>query len=66
MLIILLVIPSGLGGLVLRLRDTWLSRVATARGMDVPGFTAPVASVDADVRGAVGSVPRQQTEVVGS
>jgi branched-chain amino acid transport system permease protein len=65
-LLILLVVPSGLGGLVLRLRDAWLSRVATARGMDVPGFTAPVASADADVRRAVESVPTQQTEVVGS
>ncbi|MGH9275916.1 MAG: branched-chain amino acid ABC transporter permease, partial [Acidimicrobiales bacterium] len=40
-LLILLVIPSGLGGLVIRLRDAWLGRVATARGLDVPGYTSP-------------------------
>jgi branched-chain amino acid transport system permease protein len=39
-LVILLIVPSGLGGLVIRLRDAWLGRLATARGMDVPGFTA--------------------------
>jgi branched-chain amino acid transport system permease protein len=39
-LAILLIVPSGLGGLVIRLRDAWLGRLATARGMDVPGFTA--------------------------
>ena len=40
-LFILLIVPSGLGGLVLRVRDAWLGRVAAARGLDVPGFTAP-------------------------
>jgi branched-chain amino acid transport system permease protein len=49
-LFILLVVPSGLGGLVLRLRDAWLTRLAAARGMDVPGFTmVPATSVHADV-----------------
>lgn len=40
-LFVLLIVPSGLGGLVLRLRDLWLGRVATRAGLDVPGFTAP-------------------------
>lgn len=39
-LFILLVLPSGLGGLVVRGRDAWLGRLATSRGLDVPGFTA--------------------------
>lgn len=41
-LFVLLVVPSGIGGLVVRLRDAWLGRVATAHGLDVPGFTASV------------------------
>ena len=44
-LCILLIVPSGLGGLVVRLRDAWLGRVATNRGLDVPGFTAPVTAL---------------------
>lgn len=61
-LFILLIVPSGLGGLVLRLRDAWLSRIATNRGLDVPGFTAPSAtSVNADVRPPV--EPRRPAEV---
>jgi len=40
-LFVLLIVPSGLGGLVLRLRDAWLGRVADRAGLDVPGFTAP-------------------------
>lgn len=41
-LFVLLVVPSGIGGLVVRLRDAWLGRVAAAAGLDVPGFTASV------------------------
>jgi branched-chain amino acid transport system permease protein len=40
-LAILLIVPSGLGGLVVRARDAWLGRVATSHGLDIPGFTAP-------------------------
>src|SRR3546814_4589028 len=40
-LAVLLIMPSGLGGLVLRLRDAWLSRLATNRNLDAPGFTPP-------------------------
>jgi len=40
-LFVLLIVPSGLGGLVLRLRDMWLGRVGTRARLDVPGFTAP-------------------------
>ena len=58
-LFILLIVPSGLGGLVLRLRDSWLGRLATARGLDVPGFTAPPpASVRTEPRMAVLSAQR--------
>lgn len=39
-LFVLLIVPSGLGGLVVRVRDAWLGRVANARGLDVPGFTS--------------------------
>ena len=35
----LLVTPSGFGGLVLRARDAWLQKVAAERGIDAPGFT---------------------------
>jgi len=45
-LFVLLIVPSGLGGLVLRLRDAWLGRVATRAGLDVPGFTAPTTAAD--------------------
>jgi branched-chain amino acid transport system permease protein len=38
-LAVLLILPGGLGGLALRLRDRWLARVATSRGLEVPGFT---------------------------
>ena len=47
-LAILLVVPSGLGGLVVRARDAWLGRLATSRGLDVPGFTAPGAAPPAN------------------
>src|SRR3546814_20785587 len=40
-LAVLLIMPSGLGGLVLRLRDAWLSRHATNRNLDDPGLTPP-------------------------
>jgi branched-chain amino acid transport system permease protein len=38
-LFVLLVLPSGLGGLLVRLRDLWLGRLAISHGLDVPGFT---------------------------
>ena len=37
-LIVLLVIPSGLGGLFYRLRDRWLARVARRHGVSAPGL----------------------------
>lgn len=46
-LFVLLIVPSGLGGLVLRLRDMWLGRVAARAGLDVPGFT-PSSTATAD------------------
>jgi branched-chain amino acid transport system permease protein len=38
-LLVLLIVPSGLGGLAYRLRDRWLEWVAARRGIDAPGFT---------------------------
>jgi branched-chain amino acid transport system permease protein len=40
LLLVLLLTPSGLGGLVLRGRDAWLQKVAVQRGIDAPGFVA--------------------------
>jgi branched-chain amino acid transport system permease protein len=56
-LTILLIVPSGLGGLVVRVRDAWLGRVATARGMDVPGFTAPTSPLATAKPGTVAPDP---------
>ena len=44
-LLILLILPSGLGGLVYRLRDRWLARVASKHHISAPGLAAatPVA-----------------------
>jgi branched-chain amino acid transport system permease protein len=38
-LLVLLILPGGLGGLAVRLRDRWLGKVARDRGLEVPGFT---------------------------
>jgi branched-chain amino acid transport system permease protein len=40
-LFVLLIFPGGVGGLLVKIRDTWLGRVATKHHLDVPGFTAP-------------------------
>ena len=61
-LFILLIVPSGLGGLVLRLRDAWLSRIAASRGMDVPGFNMVATSVSPDLDQRQ-IAPRRPTEV---
>ena len=37
-LVVLLVLPNGLGGLLFRVRDLWLASVARRRGLVVPGF----------------------------
>jgi hypothetical protein len=37
-LLILLILPSGIGGLLYRLRDRWLARVAKQHGVDAPGL----------------------------
>lgn len=59
-LAILLILPSGIGGLFVRLRDMWLGRVATSRGLDVPGFTAPgVAPANTAAPNAATDPPRQ-------
>jgi branched-chain amino acid transport system permease protein len=58
-LFVLLIVPSGIGGLVVRLRDMWLGQVATRRGLDVPGFTAPTTSVSPDDRIPVASGHRR-------
>ena len=41
-LIVLLIMPSGLGGLMFRLRDLWLRSVAKRRGIVVPSMVADV------------------------
>jgi hypothetical protein len=38
-LLVLLIIPGGLGGLALRLRDLWLERVAAKHGVDAAGIS---------------------------
>ena len=38
-LIVLLIMPGGLGGLALRLRDMWLERVAAKHGIDAAGIS---------------------------
>jgi branched-chain amino acid transport system permease protein len=45
-LAILLVLPGGLGGLLYRLRDRWLARVATSHAIDAPGLATAGASAD--------------------
>lgn len=45
-LFVLLIVPSGLGGLVVRVRDAWLGRVAATHGLDVPGFTPALTPPD--------------------
>ena len=48
-LLILLVLPSGLGGLIYRLRDRWLARVAAKHQISAPGLAATtVAASDID------------------
>jgi branched-chain amino acid transport system permease protein len=37
-LVILLILPSGIGGLLYRLRDRWLARVAKQHGVEAPGL----------------------------
>lgn len=38
-LLVLLILPGGLGGLFFQLRDRWLGSIAARRGLTVPGFT---------------------------
>ena len=38
-LLVLLVMPGGLGGLALRIRDLWLERVAAKHGVDAAGIS---------------------------
>lgn len=42
-LVVLLIVPMGLGGLLFRLRDEWLRWVARRRGLIVPSLLADVA-----------------------
>ena len=53
-LLILLILPSGIGGLLYRLRDRWLARVAKQHGVDAPGLatSAPGGRVGARGRAA--------------
>jgi hypothetical protein len=38
-LLVLLIMPGGLGGLALRIRDLWLERVAAKHGVDAAGIS---------------------------
>ena len=48
-LLILLVLPSGLGGLMYRLRDRWLARVASKHRISAPGLATAVATPAVDI-----------------
>jgi branched-chain amino acid transport system permease protein len=63
-LAVLLIVPSGLGGLVVRIRDAWLGRVATTHGLDVPGFTThAIAAAPTPIAGSQSPVtPAPSTE----
>lgn len=45
-LLVLLVIPGGLGGQLYKLRDLWLRTVARRRGIDVPSLVGVARTVD--------------------
>jgi branched-chain amino acid transport system permease protein len=45
-LVVLLVLPSGLGGALFRVRDWWLRSVATRNGIVVPSLVADVGQFD--------------------
>jgi ABC-type branched-subunit amino acid transport system permease subunit len=51
-LIVLLVLPGGLGGLVYRARDFWLRSVATRRGIVVPSLLADTRELEQEVEAA--------------
>ena len=55
-LIVLLVLPGGLGGLVTQLRDEGLKAVARRRRLDVPSLLADRAGAEAPPRVSVPSV----------
>ena len=53
-LIVLLVVPSGIGGLLYWLRDRWLRWVAMRRGIIVPSLLADVAPTKAEEAAVLG------------
>ena len=73
-MLVLLVVPSGIGGLVFRLRDLWLRWVARRRGLIVPSLLADVQPTAAEEealidelesRGARGAAPTDEPVGVG-
>jgi hypothetical protein len=44
------VLPSGFGGLVYRLRDRWLARVAANHEIEAPGIGPSIAAPPSDAR----------------
>ncbi|MEZ5244480.1 MAG: ABC transporter permease [Acidimicrobiales bacterium] len=61
-LVVLLVVPSGIGGLLYWLRDQWLRWVATQRGIIVPSLLADVAPTKAEEAAVLGVDPLPDTE----
>ncbi|MBI1844576.1 MAG: hypothetical protein HYR89_08230, partial [Actinobacteria bacterium] len=47
LLVLLMVIPGGLGEILYRIRDRFIAKVASDRGIDAPGFLAADEAVDA-------------------
>ena len=56
-LFVLLVIPSGIGGLLFRVRDLWLRWVARRRGLIVPSLLADVAPTRSEEAEVLGTAP---------
>jgi branched-chain amino acid transport system permease protein len=55
-LVLLIILPEGLGGLLYQLRDVLLRRVAVRRGISVPGFFTHTAEASGPDPGAVAIV----------
>jgi branched-chain amino acid transport system permease protein len=56
-LAVLLVIPSGIGGLIFRGRDLWLRWVARRKGLIVPSLLADIAPTAAEEAEVLGTEP---------
>jgi branched-chain amino acid transport system permease protein len=64
-LVVLLIVPSGIGGLLFRIRDHWLRWVARRKNLIVPSLLADVAPTlaeEAEVLGTDAPAPTEKTE----